>query len=177
MFKVFVGGLPAYVSDEQVMDLLKAFGELKSFNLVKDSSTGVSKGFAFCEYLNAEITDIACEGLHGLELGDKKLIVQRASVGGAKMPMIDGALPGAGVGRAILPIEILGANGLKPPVPTHVLCLINAIKQTDIVEDEFYDEILDDIRTECETFGPIVEICMPRPNVDPTILIAGAGKV
>jgi splicing factor U2AF subunit len=43
MFKVFIGGLPAYVSDEQVMELLKAFGELKSFNLVKDSATGVSK--------------------------------------------------------------------------------------------------------------------------------------
>lgn len=136
-----------------------------------------NKGFAFCEYLKPEITDIACEGLHGLEMGDKKLIVQRASVGGAKMPMIDGALPGAGLGRPILPIEILGANGLKPPTPTHVLVLINAIKPEDIMEDADYDEIFDDIKKECETFGPIVEMVMPRPNEDPSVYVAGIGKV
>lgn len=41
--KIFVGGLPTYLNDEQVMELLKSFGELKAFNLVKDSSTGLSK--------------------------------------------------------------------------------------------------------------------------------------
>jgi splicing factor U2AF subunit len=139
------------------MDLLKAFGELKSFSLVKDSATGISKGFAFCEFLLPEITDIACEGLHGLEVGDKKLIVQRASVGASKLPMIDGALPGAGLGRAILPIEILGAN--------------------DLEEDEDYDFILDDIRKECELFGTVVEVHVPRPNDDKEIYVAGVGKV
>ncbi len=41
--KIFVGGLPTYLNDEQVMELLKSFGELKAFNLVKDSSSGLSK--------------------------------------------------------------------------------------------------------------------------------------
>jgi splicing factor U2AF 65 kDa subunit len=176
MFKVFIGGLPTYVSDEQVMDLLKAFGELKSFNLVKDT-TGVSKGFAFCEFLLPEITDIACEGLHGLEVGDKKLIVQRASVGGAKLPMIDGALPGAGLGRPILPIEVLGANGLKPAEPTRVLLLLNMVKEADLEEDEDYDEILDDVRKECELFGTVVDVHIPRPNEDKEVYVPGIGKV
>jgi splicing factor U2AF subunit len=177
MFKVFIGGLPTYVSDEQVMDLLKAFGELKSFSLVKDSATGISKGFAFCEFLLPEITDIACEGLHGLEVGDKKLIVQRASVGASKLPMIDGALPGAGLGRAILPIEILGANGLKPAEPTTILVLLNMFQPEDLEEDEDYDFILDDIRKECELFGTVVEVHVPRPNDDKEIYVAGVGKV
>jgi splicing factor U2AF subunit len=34
--KLFIGGLPTYLNEEQVMELLKSFGELKSFNLVKD---------------------------------------------------------------------------------------------------------------------------------------------
>jgi hypothetical protein len=42
-FKLFVGGIPAYLNEEQVMELLKAFGDLKSFNLVKDMTTGISK--------------------------------------------------------------------------------------------------------------------------------------
>lgn len=41
--KIFVGGLPTYLNEEQVMELLKSFGELKAFNLVKDSTTGTSK--------------------------------------------------------------------------------------------------------------------------------------
>ncbi|KAJ1888569.1 hypothetical protein LPJ66_008507 [Kickxella alabastrina] len=79
--KVYVGGLPAYLNEEQVTELLRAFGELKSFNLVKDNVSRLSRGFAFCEYVDPNMTDIACQGLNGMELGDRRLVVQRASVG------------------------------------------------------------------------------------------------
>jgi splicing factor U2AF 65 kDa subunit len=64
-----------------VKDLLQTFGPLKAFNLVKDIGTGLSKGFAFCEYLDESVTDRACTGLNGMKLGDKQLLVQRASIG------------------------------------------------------------------------------------------------
>ena len=79
--KLFVAGLPNYLNDEQVKELLTSFGQLKAFNLVKDTTTGLSKGYAFAEYLDGGITDQAIAGLNGMQLGDKKLIVQRASVG------------------------------------------------------------------------------------------------
>jgi len=41
--KVFVGCLPAYLNEENVMELLKTFGELKAFNLVRENGTGTSK--------------------------------------------------------------------------------------------------------------------------------------
>ena len=34
-----------------------SFGQLRAFNLVKDSATGLSKGYAFCEYQDSSITD------------------------------------------------------------------------------------------------------------------------
>jgi splicing factor U2AF subunit len=87
-----------------VKELLTSFGDLKAFNLVKDSGTGLSRGYAFFEYLDGSVTDavmlvvdlraawclIVClvqaiAGLNGMGLGEKKLIVQRASVG-AKNP-------------------------------------------------------------------------------------------
>lgn len=85
-----------------------SFGQLRAFNLVKDSSTGLSKGYAFAEYVDISMTDQvnkeekkmypvifniiyiyytwnvcwqAIAGLNGMQLGDKKLIVQRASIG------------------------------------------------------------------------------------------------
>lgn len=41
--KIFVGGLPAYLNEEQVQELLTSFGELKAFNLVRDNNSGPSK--------------------------------------------------------------------------------------------------------------------------------------
>ena len=38
-------------------ELLTSFGQLRAFNLVKDSATGMSKGYAFCEYADVSITD------------------------------------------------------------------------------------------------------------------------
>ena len=39
-------------------ELLSSFGELRSFNLVKDSGTTFSKGYCFFEYVKQEITDV-----------------------------------------------------------------------------------------------------------------------
>ena len=42
--KIFIGGLPHYLNEDQVKELLSSFGQLKAFNLVKDSATQLSKG-------------------------------------------------------------------------------------------------------------------------------------
>ena len=47
--KIFVGGLPPYLNEDQVVELLKSFGELKSFNLVREHGNGPSKVCTFSE--------------------------------------------------------------------------------------------------------------------------------
>ena len=42
--RVFVGGLPYYLTEDQCKELLGSFGTIKSFDLVKDRDTGNSKG-------------------------------------------------------------------------------------------------------------------------------------
>ena len=50
--------------------------------------------YAFCEYADPQITDTAIAGLNGMQLGDKKLIVQRASVGKADdVPAVNANAP------------------------------------------------------------------------------------
>lgn len=41
--KIFVGGLPTYLNEEQSMELLGSFGDLKAFNLVRENGNGPSK--------------------------------------------------------------------------------------------------------------------------------------
>ncbi|CAG8527242.1 9748_t:CDS:10 [Paraglomus brasilianum] len=162
--KIFIGGLPTYLNDEQVMELLKSFGELRAFNLVKDSVTGVSKGFAFCEYVDPNVTDLACKGLNNMELGDRKLVVQRASVGSAKNTTV----------ATTLPPSLLIPAGNGEMQPTRVLQLLNMVTPEELVEDEEFEDIYEDVREECSKFGKVYDIKIPRPVQGNT---SGVGKI
>lgn len=79
--RIFVGGLPYYLTETQIRELLESFGPLRGFDLVKDRETGNSKGYAFCVYQDLSVTDIACAALNGIKMGDKTLTVRRANQG------------------------------------------------------------------------------------------------
>ncbi|CAB1351175.1 unnamed protein product [Coregonus sp. 'balchen'] len=161
--KLFIGGLPNYLNDDQVKELLTSFGPLKAFNLVKDSATGLSKGYAFCEYVDVNLND---------QLGDKKLLVQRASVG-AKNAALTGMnqtpvtlqVPG------LIPTSMASLGGL----PTEVLCLMNMVAVEELLDDEEYEEIVEDVRDECGKYGQVKSIEIPRP-VD-GLEVPGTGKI
>lgn len=165
--KLFLGGLPNYLNEDQVKELLTSFGQLKAFNLVKDSATGLSKGYAFCEYLDFTITDQAIAGLNGMQLGEKKLIVQRASVG-AKNSSAANAAP--------VQIQVPGLQGVVGPgAPTEVLCLLNMVTPEELQDEEEYEDILEDIREECSKLGDVRSVEIPRPV--PGVEVPGCGKV
>jgi splicing factor U2AF subunit len=77
--KLFIGGLPYGLDDDQVKELLSAFGILKSFHLVRDPGSITSKGYGFCEYMDLQTTQTAIEGLNDLVIGQKTLTVRIAS--------------------------------------------------------------------------------------------------
>uniref|UniRef100_A0A7S3END1 RRM domain-containing protein n=1 Tax=Rhodosorus marinus TaxID=101924 RepID=A0A7S3END1_9RHOD len=78
--KVFIGGIPYHLTEDQIKELLQAYGPLGAFNLIKDANTGLSKGYAFFEYQDPSIIDVACQGLNGMQINDKTLTVRRANV-------------------------------------------------------------------------------------------------
>ncbi|KAI8368833.1 hypothetical protein EDC96DRAFT_504520 [Choanephora cucurbitarum] len=161
--KIFIGGLPVYLNDDQVVELLKSFGELRAFNLVKDPLTGANKGFAFCEYADPSRTDLACQGLNNMELGDRKLVVQRASVGAKH-----GALPTEyATGQVPLTVaDYLPISSAKEEEATRVLQLMNMVTPDELEDDEEYQDIWEDIAEECSKFGTIVDMKIPRPSKD-----------
>lgn len=155
--KIFIGGLPNYLNEEQVQELLTSFGPLRAFNLVKDSATGLSKGYAFAEYADFTVTDQAIAGLNGMQLGEKKLIVQRASVGAKNNPQ------GAMLAPVTLQIPgMVQATGAGPA--TQILCLMNMITPDELQDEEEYEDILEDVRDECSKLGKVVSLEIPRPR-------------
>lgn len=164
--KIFVGGLPTYLNDEQVMELLKAFGELRAFNLVREQGNGPSKGFAFCEYVDTNITDLACQGLNDMELGDRRLVVQRASLGSGKGNAGGSTLGGPmRPGELVLPPSFIsGASGQDAGEPTHCMQMLNMVTLEELTDDEEYSEIVEDVREECAKFGQVLDVRIPRPE-------------
>lgn len=164
--KIFVGGLPTYLTEDQVKELLLSFGQLRAFNLVKDSATGLSKGFSFCEYVDVSLTDQAIQGLNGMQLGDKKLIVQRANVGSKNNAMmtqpVQIQVPG---------LQMQSGSGTA----TEVLCLMNMVTPDELRDDEEYEDIVDDIKGECNKYGVVKSIEIPRPIEG--VEVPGMGKV
>ncbi|KAF8957475.1 hypothetical protein BDZ97DRAFT_1906809 [Flammula alnicola] len=152
--KVFVGGLPTYLNEENVMELLKSFGELKAFNLVRENGTGASKGFAFFEYVDAGVTDVAIQSLNGMELGDRYLVVQRASVG-AK-PGTPGLLPNPN-----LPYDQFEI--LDPTTDARILLMLNMVTTDDLVDDADYGDLYEDVKEECSNYGEVDDLRIPRP--------------
>ncbi|XP_028133474.1 splicing factor U2AF 50 kDa subunit-like [Diabrotica virgifera virgifera] len=163
--KIFIGGLPNYLNEDQVKELLMSFGQLRAFNLVKDTAFGLSKGYAFAEYIDITMTDQAIAGLNGMQLGDKRLIVQRASVGAKNttvLPAVQIQVPG---------LSLVGASGPA----TEVLCLLNMVTPDELKDEEEYEDILEDIKEECNKYGVVRSIEIPRP-ID-GVEVPGCGKV
>jgi splicing factor U2AF subunit len=172
-FKIFVGGLPTYLTEDSVKDLLQTFGPLKAFNLVKDPQTNVSKGFAFCEYVDTSVTDRACAGLNGMKIGDKSLIVQRANVNRPEKAQATAPSKRTNNATALnflnmsMPVPQIMNNLLKDqdknPPPTRILQLMNVISLDDLYQDAIYNEVLEDVREEVTKFGRVRQIIMARP--------------
>jgi splicing factor U2AF subunit len=85
--------------------------------------------------VDPHVTDIACQGLNNMELGDKKLVVQRASVGAKSVAPI-----GIGVGGipSMLPVNLLQTDGHSTE-PTQVLQLLNMVTPDELADDDEFE--------------------------------------
>ncbi|KAH8290900.1 hypothetical protein KR054_006901, partial [Drosophila jambulina] len=165
--KIYIGGLPACLEEPQIKELLLSFGQLRGFNLIKDSVTNMSKGFAFFEYVDPTVTDQAIAGLNGMQLGERKLVVQRSIAGGkaATNPSVP-----------ILQVPGLSASILTTGTPTEVLCLLNMVLPEELLDDEEYQDIRTDIQLECAKYGEVRSLKIPRP-IGKSHSPLGCGKV
>eukprot|EP00063_Salmo_salar_P058107 XP_014032942.1 PREDICTED: splicing factor U2AF 65 kDa subunit-like isoform X3 [Salmo salar] len=129
--KLFIGGLPNYLNDDQ-----------------------------------------AIAGLNGMQLGDKKLLVQRASVGAKNAAL-------TGMNQTPVTLQVPGlmptSMALLGGLPTEVLCLMNMVAVEELLDDEEYEEIVEDVRGECSKYGQVKSIEIPRP-VD-GLEVPGTGKI
>lgn len=104
--KIFIGGLPYHLTDTDVLELLRAFGEVKAFNLVKvDTTAATSKGYCFVEYVDENVKNLAVMGLHGMDMGNGKKL-------SAKIATTSNSSHSAGLSSVVQPF--VSSVGMQP---------------------------------------------------------------
>ncbi|KAI1455642.1 hypothetical protein F4805DRAFT_459474 [Annulohypoxylon moriforme] len=153
--KISIANLPPYLTEEQVTELLTSFGELKALALVKDNGTEESRGIAFCEFVDPAATDIAIQGLNGMPIGDNNLKVRKASIGITQV---------AGVEMGVNAMSMLAGTTANDSEETRVLQLLNMVTPEELMDNDDYQEICEDVQEECSKFGQIIDLKVPRPT-------------
>jgi RNA recognition motif-containing protein len=144
--KIFIGGLHYHLREDQVMELLSAFGKVKAFHLVKNESAddsnpaaNYSKGYCFVEYADPAVTLVAIAGLNGMDIGNGKTLTVRlagdrpggaggggAGMGAMMVPVMGGAtpmmmMPPGAAAPAVAAMAAGTGTGPKIPPPTHTV--------------------------------------------------------
>ena len=75
---IYVGSLSYSVTEEELKQAFEAFGDVESVKIIKDMSSGRSKGFGFVEMSGKAAAQSAIDGLNGKELKGRTLTVNEA---------------------------------------------------------------------------------------------------
>ena len=75
---IFVGNLAPQISEAELVEAFKAFGDVRSAQVVRDMFTGISKGFGFVEMPGKAHSLAAIAGLNGKEFHGKPLRVNES---------------------------------------------------------------------------------------------------
>jgi RNA recognition motif-containing protein len=76
--KLYVGGLPYAVTEQQLNELFAQQGTVVSAKVITDKYTGQSRGFGFVEMSTAEEAKKAITALNGTQLDGRTLTVNEA---------------------------------------------------------------------------------------------------
>jgi RNA recognition motif-containing protein len=76
--KLYVGNLSFTMTDQDLQEAFSEFGEIVSATVVKDRSSGRSRGFGFVEFSNEESAQSAKDAMDGKEVKGRKLKVDEA---------------------------------------------------------------------------------------------------
>jgi len=76
--KLFVGSLPYSMTDDDLAELFKEFGEVASAKVIFDRETNRSKGFGFVEFNDDAAAKTAIDALNNKEIQGRTIVVNEA---------------------------------------------------------------------------------------------------
>ena len=75
---IYVGNLNYGLQEDELRQVFSEFGEVESVKIIKDRSTGRTKGFGFVEMTDENDANNAIEELNGAEVMGRSIRVSKA---------------------------------------------------------------------------------------------------
>ena len=170
--KLYIGNLPSGMTPPSLIKMLNlTLQTLKPDDFSKEQpviGAWVSPDghYAFVEFRTAE------EATKGFILNGFKIMGVPLKIGRPKTYQgLPQTIEDSGPSNTVAAILMKSKKNIeikkyKVVMPTKVLCLNSIIKGLDIEEEEKYNEIKEDLKNECEKYGKVLDIFMPRKDVE-----------
>jgi len=113
------------------------------------------------------VTAVAVEGLNGMDLAGNSIKVTRASIGFTQA---------AGLEMGVNAMSMFAGTTSDDMGDGRVLQLLNMVTPEELIDNDDYEEICEDVQEECAKYGTIVSMKIPRPSMG-SRQSAGVGKI
>jgi splicing factor U2AF subunit len=187
--KLYIGNIPTGITPQMLTDLLNSALQKMGVNVDPPGNSIIGawispdNNYAFVDFRTPEeatngfaLNSVAIHG-QTLKVGRPRSYQQTQTVQNPLAMLLGN--PGASVN----PLAGLGQTE-APPIettarifpPSRILVLKNMVLVQELEIDEEYDEIKEDVKEECEKFGKVESMKIPRPVKGKTD-IPGLGKI
>ena len=78
--KLFIANLDFKVTSDQLQEMFSVFGNITECKLIKENSTGQSKGYGFVGFAENLHGQWAIKAMNGLDINGRTLVVRKAEV-------------------------------------------------------------------------------------------------
>lgn len=156
--RVGLVGLPPHSEVAVVRDLASSFGTCSVVEADADC------GAVVLDYTGPTAASVAMKGLNTVEMESGKLRAYLISSEWGVATFCEALEEGEGAanGTAEPAPESKDDKPTDEGTPTAVLELSNMVSADDLVDDNEYLDIVDDVRTECVKYGTVVGVEIPR---------------
>merc|ERR1712217_543676 len=150
--KLFLGNISRTLQRHEILNCLRAIGNVKSFTLVMErDNSELNKGYAFIKFKDAEILDEALLTLKGLRIERSSWIVDRHVKSLDRTCKFDYSIPKSSKNALQKATKVIELSGIiEDPLM--------------LIDFEYFRQVQEDVEKECERFGRLKSIHIPKPN-------------
>ncbi|EDR21726.1 hexokinase, putative [Entamoeba dispar SAW760] len=180
---LYMGNIPLQMTDEQIRKKLENLNPLKKFFVIRDPDLGAPQGKCYClfEYQNPEYKEKILT-FDGINLGGNKIEVCSGVDGFKHLPkaslnelfskmfphttdLVIGTLLNSSVGYSTVFEKILKpSEKIEDQHVSRIIVIFNMVYPEDLIDQQRYIELIDDIRFVCQEYGEVESISIPRPT-------------
>ncbi|SIO73259.1 Splicing factor U2af large subunit A [Babesia microti strain RI] len=144
--RLLILDLPITQSEDQIKSMVEEFGKLKYIQLFKNADD-TSAGMCLIEFVD---TNVQVEALQKMRLQYNIILAEDALT----KRIID---------RNLLRLQMRNQSELmKTQIPTRCIIIRNLVTTASLQNDREYQEVIEDIRAECDLMGQVERVEVPR---------------